>query len=98
MDRIKRDLETLTKYLKLTSRQQEQIEKILISSDAERKEQGRQKNQNRRDPKELKDIEDQQIEALLTKEQIQKFRKFKEESKKDPSKNQKPPQREPGRE
>jgi len=83
-DRVKRDQETLTQRLSLTPMQVKQVEEILLRLNTQEKEMERQGGQGRRGLKQLKDNADQQIEALLTPQQLQKFRKFKEETRKDP--------------
>ncbi|MCP5107801.1 MAG: periplasmic heavy metal sensor [bacterium] len=71
-DRVKRDLETLTQRLNLTPTQVKQVEEILL------------RLERRGDSKQLKDNADKQIEALLTPQQLQKFRRFKEETRQPP--------------
>ncbi len=76
-DRVKRDLETLTQRLSLTSEQVKQIEEILLRFEG-------QSNRGGGDSKQLKDNADKQIEVLLTPQQLQEFRRFKEETRQAP--------------
>ncbi|MCP4213673.1 MAG: periplasmic heavy metal sensor [bacterium] len=80
-DRVKKDLETLTKRLNLTARQVKQVEEILTRFHSREKDfQG--------DPKQLKDNADRQIEALLTPRQARAFKQFKEETRDGPRQRQ----------
>lgn len=73
---VQRDMENLQQRLDLTAEQSKQIEKVL--QDFHDREQ--QMDRRGEDFKAFKDQVDQQIEALLTPQQVQQFRKYKEET------------------
>jgi Heavy-metal resistance len=81
-DRVKRDLETLAQRLSLTSQQLKQVEDIVRRFHVKEEEIRDSHGEDRDAIKNLKDQSDRQIEAVLTPQQLQQFRKFKEETRK----------------